>query len=74
MTHVECYSGSRYGERPVSFDFMGRSHSVRDVTRTWRSPSGLHFRVTTAEEKRFELTYHEETDEWSIAGLDEAEP
>jgi hypothetical protein len=74
MTHVECYSGSRYGERPVSFEYMGRSHSVRDVTRTWRSPSELHFSVTTEEEKRFELSYDEGTDEWSIVGLDEAEP
>ena len=74
MARVECYSGSRYGERPVSFEFIGRRHSVEDVTKTWRSPSGLHFRVTTEEEKRFELIYHEVTDEWSIVSLDEVEP
>jgi hypothetical protein len=74
MTHVECYSGSRYGERPVSFDFLGRSHSVRDVTKTWRSPAGLHFRVLTEEEERFELTYCEGTDEWSIVDLAEVKP
>jgi hypothetical protein len=74
MTDVECYSGSRYGERPVSFEFIGRRHSVKDVTRTWRSPEGLHFRVTTEEEERFELTYHEGTGEWSIADLAEVKP
>ncbi len=72
-THVECYSGSRYAERPVSFDFLGHEHSVKDLVETWRSPSGLHFQVRTEEDECFELTYDQRTDEWSILRLEEEE-
>jgi hypothetical protein len=72
--HVECYSGSRYAERPVSFGFLGHKHSVKDVIDTWRSPSGLHFHVRTEEDERFELTYDQGTDGWSIVRLEEEEP
>jgi hypothetical protein len=73
-THVECYSGSRYAERPVSFRFLGQEHSVEDVIETWRSPSGLHFRVRTEEEECFELTYDQRADVWSILRLEEEKP
>jgi hypothetical protein len=68
-TQVECYSGSRYAERPVSFELLGQSHTVKDVIKTWRSPSGLHFQVRTEEDEYFELTYHDRTEEWSIMSL-----
>jgi RNase P/RNase MRP subunit p29 len=66
---VECYSGSRFAERPVCFHFLGRRHVVRVVEETWRSPSGLHFRVVTEENRRFELTYDDRADEWNITSL-----
>jgi hypothetical protein len=68
-THVECYSGSRYAERPVSFDFSGRRHLVKAIVEEWRSPSALHFSVKTKEDKSFELKYNERSDEWSITNL-----
>jgi hypothetical protein len=67
--HVECYSGSRFAERPVCFDFAGRRHVVRTVEDTWRSPPGLHFRVTTDDDRRFELAYDERADQWNIISL-----
>jgi len=67
--HVECYSGSRYAERPVSFDFFGRKHLVEAIVEEWRSPSALHFSVKTKEDERFELKYDERSDEWSIINL-----
>jgi hypothetical protein len=71
---VECYSGSRFAERPVCFDFRGRHHVVRVVQETWRSPAGVHFRVATKDDWRFELTYDERADEWNIASLAAVEP
>jgi hypothetical protein len=65
-TQVECYSGSRYAERPISFELLGQRHAVKDVIKTWRSPSGLHFQVETEEDDRFELIYHDRTEEWTI--------
>jgi len=70
---VECYSGSRYAERPVSFGTLGRKHSVKDVIKTWRSPSRLHFHVRTEEDECFELTYDQRTDAWSILRLENEE-
>ena len=66
---VECYSGSRFAERPVCFAFRGRSHVVQVVEETWRSPSGLHFRVATEDDRRFELTYDDRAHEWNITSL-----
>jgi hypothetical protein len=70
-THVECYSGNRYAERPVAFDFLGHKHSVRDLVKTWRSPSGLHFHVVTEEDECFQLTYDQRTDAWNVFRLKE---
>ncbi len=72
-TRVECYSGTRYAERPVSFVLLGHEHSVKDVVKSWRSPSGLHFHVRTEEDECFELTYDQRTDGWSVLRLEERE-
>ena len=68
--HVECYSGSRYAERPVTFEFLGQTHMVKAVVQTWRSPSAFHYRLRTEEDESFELTYYEGTDEWVIHSPD----
>lgn len=70
---VECYSGSRFAERPVCFHLLGRRHVVQVVEETWRSPSGLHFRVSTEEGRRFELTYDDKSGEWNILTLSRME-
>jgi hypothetical protein len=64
--HVECYSGSRHAERPISFDYLGRKHVVKVVVKTWRSPTALHFRVKTQEDESFDLTYDERAEQWSV--------
>jgi hypothetical protein len=66
---VECYSGVRFAERPVSFQFQGRRHLVDEVIKQWISPSAYHFEVRTTEDESFELTYYRETDEWAIVKL-----
>jgi hypothetical protein len=67
--HVECYSGSRHAERPVSFDYLGQKRVVEAVVKAWRSPTALHFHVKTQEDETFELRYDERADEWSIFEL-----
>lgn len=64
--HVECYSGSRYGERPISFTLRGDRYVVRTVDNSWRTPSALHFQVRTEDNQLYELVYHEEADAWSV--------
>jgi hypothetical protein len=63
---VECYSGSRYGERPLSFILDDERYVVKAVEKSWRTPSVLHFRVRTEDDQSFELAYREKTDEWHI--------
>ncbi len=66
---VECYSGTRYGERPVAFALGEYRHVIQVVEKSWRTPSALHFRVRTDDGERFELAYRQEADQWSIIDL-----
>ncbi len=68
---VECYSGSRYGERPLSFNFDDQRYLVKTVEKSWRTPSALHFRVLTEDDESFELAYDETADQWHIITLPE---
>lgn len=63
---VECYSGSRYGERPLSFTLDDERYVVKVVEESWRTPSALHFRVRTGNGESFELAYYEKADSWSV--------
>lgn len=63
---VRCYSGSRYGERPVAFQFAGRELQVGEVEQSWRDPAGIHFIVQASDGRRFHLAYQEAADDWSV--------
>ena len=62
---VECYSGSRYGERPLSFVIDKRKLAVQRIERMWRTPEALHFNVRT-KEGRFHIFYDESKDAWFL--------
>jgi len=68
-SQVECYSGGRYGERPLSFVLDDERYVVRAVERSWRTPSALHFRVRTEDGESFELAYYEKADSWNVEKL-----
>jgi hypothetical protein len=63
---VACYAGARYPERPRAFLWQERWLVVEQVEREWRTQTGLMFRVSTADNRRFTLTYDASTDVWSI--------
>lgn len=63
---VECYSGHSYAQEPRAFTLRGERHVVAAVERTWRTPSGPHFRVRTQDDARFELAYDEQADRWRV--------
>ncbi len=56
---VECYAGFRYPERPRIIVWHGERLEVTTVERRSRTPSGLVFRVRTADGRRFFLEYDE---------------
>jgi hypothetical protein len=63
---VECYSGYTLAERPVAFVLEGRRFQVTDLLKRWHSPDGLGFRVVTADGNRWDLTYHQAQDQWTL--------
>ena len=63
---VQCYSGRKYGERPVSFTMNDVTYRVESIEREWLEPGVRHFRVRTKDNKFFELCYDQQNDRWSI--------
>jgi hypothetical protein len=63
---VECYSGSRYAERPLAFSWEGTRQEIAAVEAEWRTSAGRCFRVRTREDVRFLLVYNESPDDWQI--------
>ena len=70
---VECYSGYRANERPMSFTFQSRRWEVEEIIDRWHE-GGLHpnqpaldyFKVRTTEGKVFLLRYNSLFDAWAI--------
>ena len=68
--HVECYSGSRYAERPTAVHWQGKRLEIRQVLHSWRTPDGPGFDVVVDDERKFRLLYDEKYDRWSIVDLE----
>jgi hypothetical protein len=68
---VECYSGSRYAERPKAFYWQGDRLEIEEVQDRWRTPAGLCFRVRAGQNQIYELVYQEHSGNWQVrpAGL-----
>ena len=64
--HVECYSGSRYAERPIAMHWQGQRLEIRQVLYGWRSPDGPAFDVLVAGDRRLRLELDENSDCWSV--------
>jgi hypothetical protein len=69
LSHVECVSGSRYGERPLAFTWDEERLEVAGVQRQWRTPRGMCYRVITQDERTFDLFYLEDDDVWKAVNL-----
>jgi hypothetical protein len=63
---VECYSGTKYAERPIALNWQGERLLIAAILDSRRSPSGQRFRVQTEDGRVFELHYDERTDQWEI--------
>ena len=63
---VSCRSDYRYAQRPVALQWEGQRLEIRTVDAEWHAPEGRGFRVSTTDDRRFELIYLELNDEWQI--------
>lgn len=66
---VECRAEAAYPGRPLAFTFRGMRCQVADILKSWRSPDGMGYRVTTDDWRVFDLLYNEASDEWSVREL-----
>ena len=66
---VKCYSGHTYAERPGSFIWQGREYEIEEIEKAWREPGERYFRVSTRDNKLFQLCYNEADKKWSIIEL-----
>lgn len=67
--NVECYSGSRYAERPVAFLHGGTRYIVAAVLAEKLLENGKCFFVRTEEDLLFQLFYDVTRDQWEVSDL-----
>ncbi len=53
---VECYSGYKADEKPVSFTVKGTKHMVDYIIEQWRTPDLNYFKVLADDGKGYILT------------------
>lgn len=68
---VECYSGSRYAERPTAVSWQGKRLEIRQVLQSWRTPDGPSFDVLVGDGRNFRLMYGERCDSWTVIHITE---
>lgn len=64
---VECYSGYKANERPVSFSTDHRNYIVIELIDKWYGPDYTYFRVKADDNNIYILKYDEKMDEWSLS-------
>lgn len=66
---VECYSSTRYGERPTALVIGQARLKIDEIINTWRVPDGVVFHVRTQNDQTFELLYDQHSAEWSFSRI-----
>lgn len=66
---VECYSSTKYGERPTAIVFEQARLEITEIVKSWRNPTGMIFQVKTNNNRTFELIYDEDSDQWSVRSI-----
>lgn len=66
---VSCYSGYRYGERPVSFKLLEKTFFVRAIIDQWYGEDYLYFKIRADDQRVYLLKYDQAGDQWSLTGL-----
>ena len=66
IVEVQCYSGYKADDRPVSFLLDGRKLMVEKVIDQWRGPECEYFKVLADDGKGYLLTRNHEHGEWAL--------
>lgn len=66
LQHVECYSGYKANERPLSFQLDDRNIAVKELLDKWYGIDYTYFKVRADDDNTYILKYDEHKDEWSL--------
>jgi hypothetical protein len=66
---VSCYSGYRYGERPVSFKLLDRTFIIREILDRWYGEDHLYFKIQADDLRTYLLKYEQNQDRWLLTGM-----
>jgi hypothetical protein len=64
--HVQCYSGMKPDERPVSFQLDDHNYVVEELLDQWYGPEDTYFKVRADDGNFYILRHHSKTDVWSL--------
>lgn len=71
---VECYSGHTYAQELRALTWEGHRYPVAEIEARWRTPAGPVFQLRTGSGERFEVSYSELEDRWTIRPLEQPNP
>jgi hypothetical protein len=66
LGHVECHSGYKANERPLSFTLGNRKFAVKELLDQWYGIDYTYFKVRADDDNIYILKYEEHKDEWSL--------
>ncbi len=66
MLKVNCYSGYKANERPVSFCLGDKEFQVKEILDRWYGPDYSYFKVKASDENVYILKYDENKDFWEL--------
>jgi hypothetical protein len=69
QVEVSCYSGCRYGERPISFKLLEKTFFVKEILDRWVGEDHLYFKVRADDQRIYLLKYDFGQDRWFLTGL-----
>lgn len=68
LIEVNCYSGYKANERPLSFVLGERTFQVIRIVERWVGEEHDYFKVIADDEEVYILKWHRNQDRWSLAG------
>tara|TARA_B100000686_G_scaffold320175_1_gene371562 strand:- start:12864 stop:13181 length:318 start_codon:yes stop_codon:yes gene_type:complete len=66
MIDVECCSGYKVNERPVSFRLVHQTYQVSEILDRWYGASSVYFKIMADDENIYLLKYNESQDFWDL--------
>lgn len=70
MVEVECYSGYKADERPISFTIHGHKFQIKEILDRWYGQDYEYFKVTADDGNDYILKHHRNDDSWSLEYTD----